>query len=164
MTNLISVLWILIQPGFYDNKNRYGIGIFIQKSNVCGSVTFRYGSGSISLTSGSGSCFSPQWLTRSLQKVFFSKIFCLLLFEGTFTTVLIDKKSTEVTRYQKSRFFLIFCLLMKDPDPGQYKIMKRIRILEAPKTCGSGTPQKSDQISSSSFTYCLTKPYCSPFM
>ncbi len=48
------------------------------KSNVCGSVTFRYGSGSISLTSSSGSCFSPQWLTRSLQKVFFFKDFLLI--------------------------------------------------------------------------------------
>jgi hypothetical protein len=50
------------------------------------------------------------------------KFVCLLLFEGTFRSVFKDKKShKEVTKQQKSRFFLLFLLLdgARGPDLDQ---------------------------------------------
>ncbi len=43
--------------------------------------------GSIPLTNGSGcgSCYFRQWSSNVNKKLFFSEIFCLILFEGTFT-------------------------------------------------------------------------------
>jgi hypothetical protein len=50
--------------------------------------------GSIPLTHrcGTGFCKFRQWPSRCQQK-FFSKFFCLVLFEGTFTSFFKDKKS-----------------------------------------------------------------------
>ncbi len=36
------------------------------------------------------------------------KFFCLLLFEGTFTSFFKDKNLKEVTKQKESRFFLLF--------------------------------------------------------
>ncbi len=52
-----------------------------------------------------------------------SKFFCLLLFEGTFTSFFKDKKSKKVTKQWESRFFLLFLL-----------DNRKIRILLAPDT------------------------------
>jgi hypothetical protein len=41
----------------------------------------------------------------------FSKVFCLLLFEGTFTLAFIKKIHKEVTKELKSRFFQLFLLV-----------------------------------------------------
>jgi hypothetical protein len=46
--------------------------------------------------------FFRQWLKRYQQNIVFFKVFWLLLFEGTFTSAFIDKKSKG----------------WKDPDPG----------------------------------------------
>ncbi len=47
------------------------------------------------------------------KKLIFFKVFCLLLFEGTFTSVSKDKKS----QYSKNQGFpYYFCMVMKDPD------------------------------------------------
>ncbi len=76
------------------------------KNQCCGSMTFWCGSGS-----GSGSADPRLWLMdpdpdadpgpaiissltfKMLKKLIFFKVFCLLLFEGTFTSVFKDKKS-----------------------------------------------------------------------
>ena len=69
---------------------------------------------SMSLTYGSGSCFFRQWLTRCQQKIiFFAKFFCLLLFECTFTSVFIDKKSKNSQKIVEIKVFLLFCLVME---------------------------------------------------
>ncbi len=57
--------------------------------------------GSIPLTnvSGSGSCYFRHWPSRCQQKTnFLHNFFCLLLFEGTFTSFFEDKKSKRVTK------------------------------------------------------------------
>ncbi len=65
--------------------------------------------GSMPLTNGSGSCYFHHWSSRGQQKTNFFKIlkkfFCLLLFEGTFTTFFNDKKSK---RSQKTVGFMVF--------------------------------------------------------
>jgi hypothetical protein len=65
-----------------------------------GSVTFWYGSGSVPLTNGSGSCsrsiscYFHHWPSRSQQRTIFSLSFsALIVFEGTFTSFFTDKKS-----------------------------------------------------------------------
>jgi hypothetical protein len=68
--------------------------------------------GSVSRTSGSGSCFFRQWLTRCQQKIgFFSRVFCLLHFEGTCTSVLNSQKKSENSWNQGYSYLL--CLLMQ---------------------------------------------------
>ncbi len=53
----------------------------------CGSVLVTNGSGS-----GLGSCYFRHWPSRCQQKnIFFSKFFCLLLFEGALTSFFKDK-------------------------------------------------------------------------
>ncbi len=56
--------------------------------------------GSMLLTngSGSGSCYFRHWPSIHQQKTNLKKFFCLLLFEGTFTSFFKDKKSKEVTK------------------------------------------------------------------
>jgi hypothetical protein len=58
--------------------------------------------GSMPLTNGSGSgcgyvsCYFCQWPSRGQRKlILFKKFFCLLLFEGTFTSLFKDKKSKK---------------------------------------------------------------------
>jgi hypothetical protein len=62
---------------------------------------------------------------------FFSKLFCLLLSVGTFTSVRKDKKSAE-----NKVFINFFACLWKDPDT--YKIITDPDP-GGPKTYGSGT-------------------------
>ncbi len=65
---------------------------------------------------GSGSCFFRQWLTKCQQKtIFFSKYFCLLLFEGTFTSVFIGKKSKRSNKIVEISYN--FVCWWKDRDP-----------------------------------------------
>jgi hypothetical protein len=48
-------------------------------------------------------------LQHASEKLIFNTIFfCLLLFEGTFTSIFKDKKSKRVTKYKESWFFLPF--------------------------------------------------------
>jgi hypothetical protein len=54
--------------------------------------------------------FSSAADQKPTKNKFFPEFFCLLLFEGTFTSVFTDKKS-KVTKYYKSRFFLLFLLV-----------------------------------------------------
>ncbi len=63
-----------------------------QASNqCCGSLTFWYGSGSVDrYHKHSPSDLDPAFFISGWQD---AKFFCLLLFEGTFTSVFIDKKS-----------------------------------------------------------------------
>ncbi len=86
---------------------------------------------------GAGSVVDPwhfgSWIrirgsVQMTNKVFF-KVLCLLLFEGTFTTVFIDKKSKRShKKYLSIKGFLTFIVCWwKDPDPG------------GPKTYGSGS-------------------------
>ena len=59
---------------------------------------------------------------------FKKKFFCIVLFEGTFTSFFKDKKSKRSHKTVGIKVFLtIFAWLLKDSDPG------------SPKTCGSGT-------------------------
>ncbi len=77
--------------------------------------------GSVPLTYGSGSYFLRKRLTRCQQKKFFSQRFWLLLFEGTFTSVFIAKKSKRRHKIVEIMFFSYFFPFFPDPDP--YKIM-----------------------------------------
>ncbi len=48
------------------------------------------------------------------KNIFFLKFFCLLFFEGTFTSFLMkDKKSFRSQKQKKSRIFLLFCLRIR---------------------------------------------------
>ncbi len=50
--------------------------------------------GSMPMTCGSGSCYFHHWPSKRQQKTNFNKkFFCILLFEGTFTSIFEDKKS-----------------------------------------------------------------------
>ncbi len=102
------------------------------------------------LTSGSGSCHFRHWPSRSQQKTIFKKKnFCLLLFEGTFTSFFKDK--------EESRFFLLF--LSDD---------RRIRIRSVPLTNGSGSRRPKKYGSwSTALSFCFhvnfplfTRSYC----
>ncbi len=74
-------------------------GNFIKQ--CCGSVTFCYGS-----VTGSGSCFSRQWLTRCQSFLF--KLFLPNSFWRYIYISFIDIKSK---RSHKSRFILLFLLV-----------------------------------------------------
>ncbi len=51
--------------------------------------------------------------------IFCKTFFCLLLFEGTFTSFSKIKSHKEVTKQQESRFFLLFfCLMTKGSGSG----------------------------------------------
>ncbi len=88
--------------------------------------------------SGSGSADPCPWLidqdtdpailVNDLQdankkQIFKNKFFCLLLYEGTFTSFFKDKKSK---RSHETVRIKVFLTIFADPDPG------------GPKTCGSG--------------------------
>ncbi len=67
--------------------------------------------GFVPLTYGSGSCSFCQWLTRYQQEIsFFFKVFLLItvLFEGTSTSVFIDKKSKRSHKIVEIKAFLTF--------------------------------------------------------
>ncbi len=64
--------------------------------------------------SGSGSCYFRHWPSRSQQKTnFIHNLFCLLLFQNTFKSFFKDKNSKRVTKQKKSRFFLLFCMMIE---------------------------------------------------
>jgi hypothetical protein len=52
------------------------------------------------------------------KKQILKKIFCILLFEGTFTSFSKVKCQKEVTKQSKSRFFLLFCLVIEGSGAG----------------------------------------------
>jgi hypothetical protein len=63
---------------------------------------------------------------------FKKKFFCLLLFEGTFTSFSKTKSQKEVTKQKESRFFLLFLLADR---------RIRIRIQEAQKHVDPADPE-----------------------
>ncbi len=71
--------------------------------------------GSMPLTNGSGfrSCFFRQWPTRRQQKTNLKKLFfCLLLFEGTFTSFFKVKKVKKKSQNSRNQGFSYYCCLM----------------------------------------------------
>ncbi len=74
---------------------------------------------------GSGTCYFRHWPSRGQQKTNLKKFFCLLLFEGTFTSFFKDKNS-ESSQYEL-RFFLHFLLgyrrMMEGSGSGRPKNM-----------------------------------------
>ena len=79
-----------------------------ERVQIRGSVILTYGSRSCS-----GSGIIRQWPSRCQQKIFiFSKYFCLLLFDGTFTSSFEDKK-----RRKKLRIGIREDQKYTDPDP-----------------------------------------------
>jgi hypothetical protein len=97
----------------------------------CGSATFCYGS-------EFGSCSFRHWLSRCQHKItVFSKFFCLLLFEGTFTSVFKDIKSHKrIHKTVEIKGFLTFLLMME--ESGSVKIMTDVDPVGL-KTSGSTT-------------------------
>ncbi len=92
------------------------------------SVTLDYGPRS---GSGSGSCSSLQWFPKMPTQncFFFSLSFFAYYLHLKFTTVFKDNNLLKVTKMQKSRFFIVFCLLivgsgskqkMEHTDPVQW--------------------------------------------
>ncbi len=73
--------------------------------------------------------FSLLFMNLSLS-AFFPKFFRLLLFEGTFTSVLKDKNSKRSHKSRNQGFSYFFCLLM---ESGSVQIIMRIRIGGAQK-------------------------------
>ncbi len=67
----------------------HDIFVWIQ-IHIRGSMPLTNGSGS---GCGSGSCYFYHWPSRRQQKNIKKRFFCLLLFEGTFTSIFKDKKS-----------------------------------------------------------------------
>ncbi len=66
---------------------------------IRGSMSLTYGSGF-----GSGFCYFRHWPSRCQQKTnFFNEKFCLLLFEGTFTSFFKDKKTKRNHTGRKNR-------------------------------------------------------------
>ncbi len=85
---------------------------------------------------GSGSCYFRYWPLRRQQKTkFLNKIFCLLLFEGTFTSFFKEKKSKRSRKTVGIKVFLtVFAWWYKDPDPDLWQMDPDPG---GPKTCGS---------------------------
>jgi hypothetical protein len=53
------------------------------------------------------------------RKVIFSyKFFCLLFFEGTFTSFSKIKSVKEVKKQEESKFFFLFCLIIEGSGAG----------------------------------------------
>jgi hypothetical protein len=76
-------------------------------------------SGSMTFWCGPDPSFFHHWPSRYQQKTnFFQKFFCIVLFEGTFTSFFKDKKSKEVKKLYKSRFFYNFCLKIEGSGAG----------------------------------------------
>ncbi len=70
--------------------------------------------GSMPLTNGSGSCYFHHWPSRCQQKlIFLHNFFCLLLFEGTFTSFFEDKKSKRHHNSRNQSFSYYFCMIIE---------------------------------------------------
>jgi hypothetical protein len=84
---------------------------------IRGSIPLTNGSGS---GCGSGSFYFHHWPPRSQQKTnFFYKFFCILLFEGTFTSFFKDKKSKKNSQNSKNQGFSYnFCLMIEGSGSG----------------------------------------------
>ncbi len=102
-------------------------------------VWFRPGSMPLTNGSGSGSCYLRHWPSRCQQKAnFFKTVFCLLLFEVTYTSFFKDKKFERSLKTAGRKVFLtIFACWSKDPDPDPY-LWLMDPYPGGPKTCGSG--------------------------
>jgi hypothetical protein len=77
--------------------------------HCCGSMTFW-------CASGSGSwirilLFSSLTFKMTTKNKFFKKNFCLLLFEGTFTSFFKDKKSKNTQNSRNQSFSYYFCMM-----------------------------------------------------
>jgi hypothetical protein len=87
---------------------------YLSFSQGSGSMTFWCGSGStdgsMPLTNGtgfgSGSCYFRHWILRRQQK-FLKKVFCLLLFKGTFTSFFKDDQSKINHKLVGIKVFLV---------------------------------------------------------
>ncbi len=85
----------------------------------------------------SGSCFFRQQLTRCQQKFFFFQSFLLITFWRYIYSRFQSQTSKRGQKSYKSRFFLLFCLLMEGSRSGSVQILtdlggpKTIRILRA---------------------------------
>jgi hypothetical protein len=97
---LVPVLWI------HD---------ILLRIRICGSVLLTFG-----FWFGSGSCFFYSgWQDANPKKVLYFKVFWLLLFKGTFTSVFKAKKAKRSHKIMvpKSRFSSCFACWWKNPDP-----------------------------------------------
>jgi hypothetical protein len=110
--------------------------------------------GSMPLTNGSGfgsGCGSgdPAIFVIDLQdankKIIKKKFFCLLLFEGTFTSFSKIKSQKEVKNQSKSRFFLLFLLGDRRLRIHTFGQWIRIRIQEAQKHVDPVDPDPDPQ-------------------
>ncbi len=75
-----------------------------------GSMTFWCGSGYMSLTNESGSCYFRHWPSKRQQKTNLKKKFLLITFWRYITSFYKDKSPKEVTKQWESKFFLLFFL------------------------------------------------------
>jgi hypothetical protein len=65
--------------------------------------------------------FSSLTFKTSTKTNFLKKLFCLLLFEGTFTSLFENKKIQKKSQNSWNQdFSYFFCLMIKDPDPDPY--------------------------------------------
>ncbi len=83
-------------------------------------MTFWYRSVPVTNGSVSGSCYFFQWASRKQQKITF---FCVL-FEGTFTSYLKDKKVIKKWQNSKNKdFSYYFCLMIEGSWSGSVPLL-----------------------------------------
>ncbi len=82
-------------------------GLHLVKSTTRGILVRIRIRGSVPLANGSGSWYFRQWPSRWQLKInFFPTFFCLLLFEATFTSFFIGKKSHRSRKIVRIKVFL----------------------------------------------------------
>ncbi len=103
----------------------YKVFISVRQNQCCWSVTFWYGSGSVPLIYWCG------WQDANKKYVFFQSFFCLLLFDGTFTSI-FKGKTSKSSRNQGFSYFL-FSFWWKDFSktyctifPSRYPVVGRL--------------------------------------
>ncbi len=99
-------------------RNREVGSVFIYADQCCGSMTFWCGSGSADpclwLRDPYPAIFVIDLQDGNKKLIFFSKFFCLLLFESTFTSFFRDKKSKRSQNAVGIKVFLtIFCMMIE---------------------------------------------------
>ncbi len=90
--------------------------------------------GTVPLIKRSGSCFFCHWSSRHQQITSFSQFFCLLLFEGTFTSFFKDKnwqRSHKTVGLGIRVFCNYFCLMIE--GSGSVPLWRIIRVQKAQK-------------------------------